>query len=133
MLFIIVISQWDSTCKWQFANYCKMVYETKLAKKLKGHFSLLHRPIFTKFFTPVEPLFSTTKQIVSPAATTRHRSHQIGAVLVLNGQMNSHIILIFRFLLISERGYQSRLGPFRPLVLKNRGPSNYFQDKIWFF
>ena len=27
--------------------------------------SLLHKPLFTKFFTPAEPLFPTTKQIVS--------------------------------------------------------------------
>ena len=34
---------------------------------------------------------------------------RIGAVLVLNGQMSWHGILIFRIILISKRGYRSRL------------------------
>ena len=37
-------------------------------------FSLLHRPLFTKLFTPAEPsLFPTTKHIVSPDTITREK------------------------------------------------------------
>ena len=54
---------------------------------LQWETTLLHRPIFTKFFTPAEPLFPTTKQIILPVAITRenrafilgHHSSQIGS------------------------------------------------------
>ena len=49
------------------------------------------RPPFRTFFLPRASRFSDW------------------AVLVLNGQMNWHIILIFTFILISKRDYQSRL------------------------
>ena len=75
--------------------------------------SLLHRPLFIKFS------LLTTKQIISPASNTREkrtrtfflrrRGSRIGAVLVLNGQMTWHVILILRIILISKRGYRSRL------------------------
>ena len=56
--------------------------------------NLLHRPLFTKLFTPVEPsLFPTTKHIISPATKMYYhqrekglflgcRSSRIGEVLV---------------------------------------------------
>ena len=59
----------------------------------------------------------TTKQIISPATSTREkrafflerRGSRIGTILVLNCQMSWHVILIFRIILISKRGYRSRL------------------------
>ena len=68
--------------------------------------SLLLRPLFIKFS------LLTTKQIISPATSTfflGRRGSRIGAVLVLNGQMSWHVILIFRIIPISKRGYRSRL------------------------
>ena len=44
--------------------------------------SLLHRPLFIKFFfIPAEPLFPTTKQIISPATITREKIFSGVAVL----------------------------------------------------
>ena len=41
---------------------------------LLSQHSLLHRPLFTKLFTPAEPsLFPTTKHIISPAIITRKK------------------------------------------------------------
>ena len=49
-------------------------------------------------------------QLLAPESFLwRRGSSRIGAVLVLNGQMSWHIILIFRIILISKRGYRSRL------------------------
>ena len=55
----------------------------------KGFNSLLHRSLFIKFS------LLTTKQIISPATSTREkklgrRGSRVGAVLVLNGQMSWH-------------------------------------------
>ena len=80
--------------------YCyvtDLVKITELVVCLTGPFSL--------------SLLLTTKQIISPATSTfflGRRSSQIGAVLVLNGQMSWHVILIFRIMLISKRAYRSR-------------------------
>ena len=79
-----------------------------------------HRPLFIKFS------LLTTKQIISPATSTKEkravavlflgrRASRIGVVLVLNGQMSWHDFTdFFRIILISNRGYRSRL----PLSLK---------------
>ena len=74
-------------------------------------------------------MFPTTKQIVSRATTTGREGpffgccdSQIGAVLALSGQMNWHNSLIFRFILISKRGYRSRPG--WPIQTSFRGVEN---------
>ena len=73
-------------------NNTTLFYTINMMKR-----SLLHRPLFTKLFTPAEPsLFPTTKHIISPATITREkrafflgrRGSRIGAVLVHNGQMS---------------------------------------------
>ena len=68
--------------------------------------SLLHRPFFIKFS------LLTTKQIIYPqtpffsgVAVLGLGARTCRAVLVLNGQMSWYVILIFRIILISKRGY----------------------------
>ena len=67
---------------WAFAwlNDCEKAKRLTLRsfkhkkRKVSNEYSLLHRPLFTKLFTPSEPsLFPTTKHIISPATITREK------------------------------------------------------------
>ena len=98
--------------------------------------SLLLRPLFIKFS------LLTTKQIISPATSTREKfsgSAVLGlgqfsdkAVLVLVCQMSWHVILIFRIILISKRGYRSRLYYVNScLALIEQTPNNKLFGCTW--
>ena len=80
--------------------------------------TLLHRPLFIKF------------------SLLNHKTNHIPSyyhqVLVLNGQVSCHVILIFRIILISKRGYRSRLAhPFRcPPKNQSTSQSSTTNEKI---
>ena len=80
--------------------YCKIGKKKKnlfsdFQNQGRSDVSLLHRPLFIKF-----SLLTTF---------LGRRGSRIGAVVVLNGRMSWHAILIFRIILISKRSYRSRL------------------------
>ena len=64
---------------------------------------------------------SSKISIINGSVCNGRRKNVSGVVvLVLNGQMSWHVILIYRIILISKRGYRSRLSftlPIRKMVL----------------
>ena len=104
-------------------------------------YSRLHRPIFVMFFIPGEHMFPTTKQIIFPTTITFFlggRGSWIWTVVVLDdGQMSWHTILIFEIILISKRGYQSRLLVLVQKVVYEKFWANqsmlFYHQKLWEF
>ena len=86
---------------------------------------LLHRPLFTKFFLFLKysswALVSNHKTNHIPSYYHRGEKVFLGIAFLglgrfsfLNGQIRWHTILIFRIILISKRGYRSRLKLVHP-------------------
>ena len=91
-----------------------------------GTSSLLHIPLFTKFFT----LFSTSKHIThlllleSKGPFSLVLGSQIGTLLIFYSQMNWHII--FNFFKGCYRSRLSNISPGNVNIIVNKLPSHLF-------
>ena len=122
-MFSLIFSKWNTTQLWDltwamwkilpplwyqnlqmFEKSCKH-WAPLILVCFTDPFSLTSSPQPSPSFQPQDISYP---QLLSPLFLGRHGS-RIGAVFVLNGQMNWYIIFFFRIIVILKRGYRSRL------------------------